>query len=47
MSAEQRKTVRVAREVFEALDQVLGPDRGTDGHPSVNDFLTIDLQLGT
>lgn len=33
----------MSRDVFEELDQVLGPDRGPDGRPSVNDFLTNDL----
>jgi hypothetical protein len=29
--------------VFDELDRVLGIERGPNGEPSVNDFLTIDL----
>ena len=39
----ERDIVRVSREVFDELDRVLGSERGGDGAPSVNDFLTIDL----
>ena len=42
MDAE-RRTVRVSRDVFDELDRVLGAERGPNGEPSVNDFLTIDL----
>lgn len=38
-----RRTVRVSRDLFDELDRVLGPERGPNGEPSVNDFLTIDL----
>ena len=41
--AHERRTVRVAREVFDELDRVLGPERGPNGEPSVNGFLTSDL----
>ena len=40
---EHRLTVRVSRAVFDDLDRVLGSERGPNGEPSVNDFLTIDL----
>lgn len=33
----------MSRDVFDELDLVLGPERGEDGTPSANDFLTIDL----
>lgn len=39
----ERRTVRVSRDVFDELDRVLGAERGPNGEPSVNDFLTIDL----
>lgn len=39
----ERRAVRVAREVVNELDRVLDAERGPDGEPSVNDFLTIDL----
>ena len=39
----ERRTVRVSHDVFDELDRVLGAERGPDGEPSVNDFLTIDL----
>ena len=39
----ERRAVRVAREVFDELDRVLDAERGPNGEPSVNDFLTIDL----
>lgn len=39
----RRRTVRVSRDVFDELDRRLGPDRGPNGEPSVNDFLTIEL----
>ena len=41
--AGRRRTVRVAHDVFDQLDRVLGAERGPHGEPSVNDFLTIDL----
>jgi hypothetical protein len=41
-----RKTVRVSREVFEELDEVLGTERGPGGRPSINDFLTLELTAG-
>ena len=44
MTGEDRKTVRVSREVFEELDaRFLGTERGPSGRPSVNDFLALDL----
>lgn len=39
----ERRTVRVSHDVFDELDRVLGAERGPNGEPSVNDFLTIDL----
>lgn len=33
----------MARAVFDELDRVLPAERGPNGEPSVNDFLTIDL----
>ena len=41
--SNQRRVVRVSRDVFDELDLILGPERGEDGTPSANDFLTIDL----
>ena len=41
--SDHRRVVRVSRDVFDELDLVLGPERGEDGTPSANDFLTIDL----
>jgi len=41
--SNERRTVRVSHDVFDALDRALGPERGPNGEPSVNDFLTIDL----
>jgi hypothetical protein len=41
--SSERRTVRVSHDVFDELDRVLGAERGPDGEPSVNDFLTIDL----
>jgi hypothetical protein len=38
-----RRVVRVAREVFEELEEVLGTERGPRGEPSLTDFLTIEL----
>ena len=38
-----RRTVSVSHDVFDELDRVLGAERGPNGEPSVNDFLTIDL----
>ena len=43
MSDEARRPVRVAHEVFDRLDAILGPERGPEGHPSANDFLTFEL----
>ncbi len=45
LTAGEQRTAnrqRLAR-VFEELDRVLGPERGSNGEPSANDFLTIDL----
>jgi hypothetical protein len=39
----ERRTVRVSHDVFDELDRQLGAERGPNGEPSVNDFLTIDL----
>lgn len=39
----QRRTVRVSHDAFDELDRRLGAERGPNGEPSVNDFLTIDL----
>lgn len=39
----RRRTVRVSHDVFDELDRRLGAQRGRDGEPSVNDFLTIEL----
>jgi hypothetical protein len=33
----------VSHDVFDELDRRLGSERGPNGEPSVNDFLTIDL----
>jgi len=41
--AVERRTVRVSRDVFDELDRVLSTQRGAEGEPSVNDFLTLDL----
>jgi hypothetical protein len=38
-----RLRVRVSRAIFDELDRRLGTERGPNGEPSVNDFLTIDL----
>ena len=35
--------MRVSVGVFDELDRVLAAERGPNGEPSVNDFLTIDL----
>ena len=43
MNAPNRKIVRVSRDVFDELDHVLGAERTPGGHPSANDFLTVDL----
>lgn len=43
MSSPGRRIVRVAREVFEEVEEVLGPERGPHGEPSLTDFLTIEL----
>ena len=43
MSDEVRRPVRVAHEVFDRLDATLGPERGPEGRPSANDFLTFEL----
>ena len=43
MSDDRRRRVRVAHEVFDRLDEILGPERGSEGHPSANDFLTFEL----
>jgi hypothetical protein len=39
----ERRRVRVSHDVFDQLDRELGAERGLNGEPSVNDFLTIDL----
>lgn len=43
MSDEERRPVRVAHEVFDRLDAILGSVRGPDGRPSTNDFLTFEI----
>lgn len=43
MNTPDHRIVRVSRDVFDELDQVLGPARGPSGRPSANDFLTVDL----
>ena len=43
MSDEQRRQVRVAHEVFDRLDEILGTERGPEGRPSANDFLALEL----
>jgi hypothetical protein len=43
VSRPDRRVVRVAREVFEELEGVLGTERGPLGEPSLTDFLTIEL----
>ena len=43
VSGAHRRIVRVAREVFDRLDEILGSERGLDGQPSANDFLTFEL----
>jgi hypothetical protein len=43
VSDGERRPVRVAHEVFDRLDAILGPERGPEGRPSANDFLTFDL----
>ena len=43
MSDEVRRPVRVAHEVFDRLDAILGPERGPEGRPSANGFLTFEL----
>ena len=43
MSRPERRIVRVAREAFEELEEVLGTERGPLGEPSLTDFLTIEL----
>ena len=43
MTDEERRQVRVAHEVFDRLDAILGPERGPEGRPSTNDFLTFEL----
>jgi len=35
--------VRVLVEVFDEVDRLLGSERGPNGEPSANDFLTADL----
>ena len=39
----ERRHVRVSHDVFNQIDEVLGTERGPNGEPSVNDFLTVDL----
>ena len=43
MSRPERRIVRVAREAFEELEEVLGAERGLLGAPSLTGFLTIEL----
>ena len=43
MTDEERRPVRVAHEVFDRLDAILGSERGPEGRPSTNDFLTYEL----
>ena len=43
MTTPGRRNARVAREVFEELEEVLGTGRGPLSEPSVTDFLTIEL----
>lgn len=38
-----RRTVRVAEDFFEQLDERLGPERGPSGQPSATDFLVMEL----
>src|SRR3954454_21499255 len=38
-----RRPVRVDSTFFERLDELLGPERGSDGTPSATDFLLHDL----
>ena len=38
-----RRTVRVTDEFFSQLDDNLGSERGSNGEPSVTDFLVFDL----
>lgn len=40
---DERRSASVSHAVFDELDRVLGAERGSNGEPSVNDFLTIDL----
>jgi hypothetical protein len=41
--ADGRLAVRVSHDVFDEIDRILGPERGPDGEPSANEFLTIEL----
>ena len=43
MNGPSRRIVRVSRDVFDELDEILGQARGPAGRPSANDFLTVDL----
>jgi hypothetical protein len=43
VSDAERRSVRVAHEVFDRLDAVLGAERGPEGRPSANDFLAFEL----
>jgi hypothetical protein len=43
VNSPDRRIVRVARDVFEELEEVLGTERGPLGEPSLTDFLTIEL----
>ena len=38
-----RRRVRVAKEVFDTIDDTFGEERVPNGEPSVNDFLSIEL----
>jgi hypothetical protein len=39
----ERRTVRTTPSFFEDLDAQLGPERGPNGEPSVNDFQVFEL----
>jgi hypothetical protein len=41
--AGDRRAVRVPSGLLDDLDRVLGEERGPDGEPSTNDFVTVDL----
>ena len=39
----ERRLVRVDQAFFDSLDQQLGSERGSNGEPSVGDFILVDL----